>query len=835
MQSQYINKITFGIQSNEEIIKSSVLEITDDKNLNSELLGTPLEFSQKCTTCDLYPKYCIGHFGHIKLSTPICHPLYEKKILMFLQIFCYNCSKLLVTHEHYNILMFQEHENLKNVIDKIKKINICPSCNEEQPKFTTDNGNFYILQEKNKILFDILQIIKVFKSIREDDLRLLHFNDKNFHPSNLIIHNLPVCPVKVRPYINVANNPKKCEDDLTLIYKDILKLNTKSNEKKKQMEELSSKVLTLFDNTNKKEKHKNSTKAYCGIKDRLCGKEGFIRKHIMGKRNNFSARSVIGPDTTLKIDEIAIGPKIASILNYPEIVNNFNIDKLQQYVYDNKVNVIVRDNIRKHVKYLDKKNLKLQMGDIVQRKLMDDDIVLINRQPTLHTGGMLAKKVKIKKGKTIRLNLAITKTFNADFDGDEMNIFIPFSYLSRSELVNFSTAINQLISAQSSQSIVEIVQDSLIGVYLMTNNTTPIKKDIFFQLIQNTNISFDFIEKKLNFIEKIYKHFNLNISRYNGKSLFSLLLPFDFMYYYKNNAMKNEEYVHIHKGVLIKGAINKHNLKGNSSSFITMLAKEYPKNVVYDFINNIQYIANNYILWKGFTISIADCFTKCPRKEIIKQVEDYIEKNIKDKKHYNEIAQEQLIHSVITNATEIGMKYTKDNLFENNNFLSTIISGSKGDYFNLTQIGGLLGQQHITGNRIQADLNRGLRTLPHYPFQIEKVEMELESKGFIKNSFLSGLNPQEFWFHAMTGREGVTDTAMKTAKSGYVQRRITKLLEDIEVKYDNTCRNSVNNIIQFSYGADNLCPRKTVIKNEEPIFCDIERLSEKINAQYENS
>ena len=179
------------------------------------------------------------------------------------------------------------------------------------------------------------------------------------------------------------------------------------------------------------------------------------------------------------------------------------------------------------------------------------------------------------------------------------------------------------------------------------------------------------------------------------------------------------------------------------------------------------------------------------------------------------------------------MRIAKEALADDNNFVATVTSGSKGDYFNIAQITGLLGQQNFTGQRIQPTLNNNRRTLPHYPFDIPDKETEYESKGFIKNSFIHGLNPREFWFHAVPGREGVTDTAMKTAQSGYIQRRMVKMGEDIKVDNDTTVRNSRGFIYQFQYGDDGLDGSQTVVKQGEPTVCDVSRLVDKLNLESE--
>jgi len=252
-----------------------------------------------------------------------------------------------------------------------------------------------------------------------------------------------------------------------------------------------------------------------------------------------------------------------------------------------------------------------------------------------------------------------------------------------------------------------------------------------------------------------------------------------------------------------------------------------------NFVNNVQFLANDYMKYYGFSIGIGDCLMDKDDANIDSIVEKcFLEAHEYSQTVKNERVKEARINLCLSKARDIGMRISNESLSSTNNFIKTVTSGSKGDYFNIAQIMGLLGQQNITGHRIEPQLNQGRRTLPHYPMKLSK-EDEFRSKGFIQHSFLKGLTPQEFWFHAMSGREGITDTAMKTAHSGYAMRKMVKLSEDVRIAYDGTVRNSSGTIIQFAYGGDRLCGTKTTLKNSEPVFCDIERLADKLNTRFE--
>lgn len=202
----------------------------------------------------------------------------------------------------------------------------------------------------------------------------------------------------------------------------------------------------------------------------------------------------------------------------------------------------------------------------------------------------------------------------------------------------------------------------------------------------------------------------------------------------------------------------------------------------------------------------------------------------------DERVREAYVSFALSGARDTGMAIAKNALNKDNRFIATVVSGAKGDYFNIAQITGLLGQQSLNGTRVPPVLSNNTRTLPHYPLNSSEYtdDMKYESSGFIRSSFVHGLSPREYFFHAMTGREGITDTAMKTATSGYIQRRMIKIAEDIQVKYDGTVRNSVNNIVQFAYGDNFMDPMKTTFLGETATPCDVERLVEKLNFELES-
>ena len=364
----------------------------------------------------------------------------------------------------------------------------------------------------------------------------------------------------------------------------------------------------------------------------------------------------------------------------------------------------------------------------------------------------------------------------------------------------------------------------------MTKTDDYINKNRFWQIIMKMNpFDVDYIYKKLKCIKDVYKKYNITQSIYNGKSIFSLVLPFYFNYH-------ENETVCIYNGVLVYGSISKHVLWGGHESIVRYIHKEYSVKECAFFINNIQFLSNEWLSYHGFSIGLEDCVLS---KDIRSQMKEIVNSSYTEYDYYinnihNPDIKENRCVQVLNKSRDKCMKIAKDNIKDTNNFTSTVKSGSKGDFFNITQISSLVGQQYLSGMRIQPTLSYGLRTLPHYHYDLNTKE-QCEQRGFITSSFFQGLNPREFILHAMTGREGITDTAVKTADSGYIQRRLGKRSEDKQIYYDNSIRDVDNRVIQFLYGNNGLDPKKTIIRNNEVHITNINRLADKINTIYETS
>lgn len=379
----------------------------------------------------------------------------------------------------------------------------------------------------------------------------------------------------------------------------------------------------------------------------------------------------------------------------------------------------------------------------------------------------------------------------------------------------------------------------------MTYLDIKITKSQFFDISCKLDINQFTVNDKIQHIRRILKEKGKKVQCFNGKGLISLILPDNLNYEKKNNANPEEPVVRIYKGVLYEGTIDKNIVGSAHNSLIHIMFKEYGENEAAKFINNMHFVTNNWLTITSFSIGLGDCIISSkidPSTGVSKQqeIKDVIQKcyleseTIKETTNHPGI-REVRINAALNKARDVGLRLAKESLAPDNNFLSTVRSGSKGDFFNIAQITGLLGQQNIKGKRIPMTLNNSKRTLYHYPFEIKEAELDYESRGFVTSSFINGLNPKEFYFHAICGRDAVSDTALGTSVTGYLQRRIVKLMEDMKIAYDGTVRDINGRIFQAAYNEDNMNPTMLAKVGDSLDFCDVSRLVEKLNQEYEKN
>ena len=865
-----VEKVQFSLLSPEEIKNQSACKICDHTLYitSQDGVSTPspgglydlkmgaIDSNVICETCEQKSSLCPGHFGYIELAAPVFHMHFLPRILKLLKCICFRCSKLLLDDDELNVESKDIYEKFELIYEKSKKKKICGcvnGCGSIQPTRYTKEGigkvfAEWIYKEKEnskKVLVKPDYVLKIFKRITDADCIKLGFSPNFCRPEWLICTVLPVPPPAVRPSVKQDNN-QRSDDDLTYKLIDIVKANAKLQDKinvdpndpyiDDHITVIQYHVATLINNDQPfgagvpQANVQRSGRTLKSLQQRVKSKDGRIRGNLMGKRVDFSARSVITPDPFIGIDELGVPINIAKNLTFPEKVTELNIERLKQSIlngYDvhpgvKSIKKTGEDSI-KNLKHVDLEKMveELQIGDICNRHLIDGDVVLFNRQPSLHKMSMMAHRIKIMTANTFRLNVCVTSPYNADFDGDEMNMHVPQSQQTISELKNLAMVPTQIVSPQEGKPVIGLVQDALLGASRLTLNNKGLKYIMpnLEDIEPDFNSQFLFNKKQYMNLMMWNKAFtNMNMipgiehpikknKYWTGKQVFSTVLP--------DINIKNKD-TNIERGLLSndsnKNYLVKKNLATSNGSLVHIIFNDLGKDSAANYLNNCQGITNTFLLHSGFSVGISDLLIN---KSVVNKIEDFIQekkKNVNDilqeiedglleKKYHTSLNEEfeTLVTQELNTATDEAGRLTIDSLdVINNRFVNMVKAGSKGNIINICQMIACVGQCAVDGRRIPKHYKN--RTLPHFC----QFDNSAESRGFVENSFYKGLQPHEFYFHAMGGREGIIDTAVKTSETGYIQRRLIKALEDVKVNYDLTLRNHNEEIIQFLYGEDGL-------------------------------
>ena len=843
--------IQFSILSPEEIRRGAVAEITSrDTYVNNKpvinglfdpRMGV-LEPGLICPTDGLDHMQTPGYFGCIELARPMFYIQYLSTIIKIIRCTCFKCSKLLISKEKYkHALEMSAHDRWQFVFSLASKVKRCgedttDGCGCKQPSkirkeglatLTADWDNIEGLgpEDAQKLTMTMTPeiVLKIFRRISDEDVSFMGFSPLWSRPDWMVCQVLAVPPPAVRPSVK-HDSQQRSEDDISHIIVNIIKANKTLQEKIQANAPanviddwatvLQYYIATLVDNKipGVASVAQRSGRPLKSIKERLNGKSGRVRGNLMGKRVDFSARSVITPDPNLSITELGVPMKIAMNITYPEKVNERNRDYLSKLVQNGPdtypgAKILERLNGEQiSLRYVDRESISLQIGDVVHRQMLDGDPVLFNRQPTLHRMSMMCHIARImEQGDTFRMNVGDTKPYNADFDGDEMNLHMPQDDESAAELRNLAAVPYQIISPANNKSIVGVFQDSLLGAYQLT------RPDVKFtpQEAMNLLMSFSKVDTSKILKKKSITSFEL---------LSQILPPLSIKYKTKrfkdgDDVRTSNAVLEIENGRYIRGQLEKGTLGDNSKGLIQRIVNDFGNKEAAHFIDNLQNIVTEYMKQSAYSVGISDLIADSQTNEAIAAAITQKKQEVKsliDQTHLgifenktgktDEQEFETQVNNVLNAATSTAGKIGRESLSKDNRFVIMVNAGSKGSELNISQMISCLGQQNVDGKRIPYGFED--RTLPHFT----KFDDSPAARGFVESSFISGLSPEELFFHAMGGRVGLIDTAVKTSQTGYIQRRLIKGLEDLVVQYDMTVRNAKNKIIQYAYGDDGIDP-----------------------------
>jgi DNA-directed RNA polymerase subunit A' len=812
-----INSLEFGILSSNMIKSLATVRIVTSDLYDAD--GYPVDGGVmdprmgvvdpglRCRTCGGTIGDCPGHFGYVELARPVIHVLYTKQIYQLLKSTCSKCGRLL-------------HKNPKS-LDQVSRnpMRKCPHCGKQGSKvsFVKPYTYYYGKEEMTP-----MQIREWFERMPNEDIERINF--KGGRPEWLILTLFPIPPVTMRPSITLETG-ERSEDDLTHKLVDIVRINQSLKENidigapefiLNDLWELSQyHVATYFDNelTGIPQARHRSGRPLKGIVQRLKAKEGRIRGNLLGKRVNFSSRTVISPDPTLSINEVGVPEDVSKELTIPETITKLNIKEVKDFIKEGKVNYVTRPDGRKiKVTEENKKDVisNLSLGWSVDRQLRNGDVVLFNRQPSLHRVSIMVHRSTVMPYRTFRMNPSVCAPYNADFDGDEMNIHALQSEEAQVEASMLMEVKNNIISPRFGGPLVGLDLDHISGMYLLTRKGTSFTKNEASELFSRAAIDIDLPDK----------------DEFTGKEIVSLLLPEGLNMQFKANSCrecdkcekedcKYDCWVRIKDGELKTGILDTKAVGAFKGRMLNKIRRLVSDEELKDFIDNLGRVGVSYLMMRGFSIGISDLdlpqrIQKTIRDEITKAMRDSdkLVNKFEDRKLKvlpGMTSEESLETQILTTLAE-GLNTVSDIMIKNIKPSDIIVmseSGAKGSNINTTQMAACVGSETILGKRIQ----RGYlgRTTTHF-----KVgDLSAETRGFVARGFKQGLTPFEFFWNVMNGREGLMDKSLRTRKSGYMQRRLMNSLQDLKVWEDFTVRDSNGNIVQFFAGEDGIDPTKS--------------------------
>ncbi len=849
-----IKALKFGLLSPEHIRKISEARIVTadtydedgypfDGGLMDPRLGV-VDPGLKCKTCGSRVGDCPGHFGHIELARPVIHIGYAKLMYKILRSICGSCSRIKLPEA--KIEEFRERlkvarlsgQNFAGIVDELFKTartaKKCPHCEGELLEIKFDKPSGY-LENKNRL--SPTDVRERLEKLPDSDAEVMGFDTDVARPEWMELTVLPVPPVTARPSITLESG-ERSEDDLTHKLVDIIRINQRLNENieagaphliiEDLWELLQYHVTTYFNNevAGVPPARHRSGRPLKTLTQRLKGKEGRFRSNLSGKRVNFSARTVISPDPNIEINEVGVPEAIAREMTVATKVNSRNIDYLKKMVLrgpDNYpgANYVERSDGRrislKRVQNFEEVLEKIEPSWIINRHLKDGDIVLFNRQPSLHRMSIMAHEVKVLPYKTFRLNLCVCPPYNADFDGDEMNMHVIQGEEAIAEAKVLMRVQEQILSPRFGGPIIGGIHDHITGAYLLTKKGSLFTKQEVSSLLYLVGYTGEFPKP----VVVDGKEF------YDGKAIFSLFMPKDLDLSYKAKVCKKCEYceeekcpddgfVVIKKGQLLSGVIDEKAFGAFAGELLDRIVKDYGTNEARRFLNKLTRISLFAIMKFGFSTGVDDEDLPAEAVERIEEILDTAEEKVSELigafksgvlEHLPgrslEETLEMRIMQTLSEARDKTGAVASEYLGMKNSAVLMAKVGARGSMLNLTQMAACVGQQAVRGERIA----RGYfgRTLPHF----QHDDIGPKAKGFVRSSYKKGQDPLEYFFHAMGGREGLVDTAVRTSQSGYMQRRLINALQDLKIEYDSTVRGSDGRIVEMTYGGDGADPSRT--------------------------
>jgi len=911
---------------------------------------------------------CPGHFYHVSLASPIFHPLMLTKLAQILSLFCPRCGRLKLYARFEGNPRAAQQEALRlraqmpflQYIPTLYRLYAETPCCEQVTIFRGDENKGELRKicrerreggvsrkaaeaaqdiggergEKVKPE-DVQEMLAKIKRDRMADLKLIGLDMAP--PEDLILQSIPIAPRAIRP--TVRDSSRNAYDQLTEMYAELCAKvfssrqkaeeqeeagDVKADTRKAELEDASADIFLAYRNIISSKKGAQAQPGSAprkGIFERFQGKYGRLRNNLMGKRVNYCSRSVIDCDPTISIDELGVPKTVAMKLTYPEVVTHRNADFLQRLVnngnnYPGATKITLTNGMERRLDVVGASvggsmgqegsaDITLELGSIVHRHMLDGDYVLFNRQPSLHKLSFNCHRVKVMPYSVFRVNLSDCSVYNADCDGDEMNLHVPQHYEATAEMASLMLISGSIVSVKNNSPVITVVQDSLLGSYFLTRRDTFITPERMYDYAMWITYNDDSYRPSVRMrrykqgealfsghaeflgdnsiggpsTDNSYGGSNASFAEdstgqtgagaaeldpgeleakvdhpilpgssgltgavcrlkqtvltdlpepaicfptptWTGKQLFSMFLPSGVNYDLGNPTevmSQKESYLKILDGSVLSGVCAKSAVGGKQGGLLHALFKDFSSEACKTFLDNCQRCVTHYMRDHSFSVGVGDMLLSPQARQQVDEAQASLVKDVQQafvRSAHREIrlapgqtqeeAFEQAVLTRITTTEERLQSIVWNDQTFRNGLVCMITAGSKGGKFNMMQISAALAQQKLQQKRLGFKFTTQ-RSLPHYP---PFLFTDLESRGYVFNSFIKGLRPSELFFHAVGGREGVCDTAVKTADSGYIERKLMKNMESVGVQYDGTVRNDSDEVIQLKYGDDCLDPHK---------------------------
>lgn len=833
-----IESITFGLSGDEEILRDAVAQI-ESKNIydsnripridgpNSLKLGTTQYSAYNCLTCLNDKQLCLGHPGFINLQYPVYNVLALNEIRKWIKVICFNCGKIVLPISTYeNIAISKRLNELSKKMSTGENSKKCDHCKAPKMFIIKSDASKMLFRgaiRENKVNGDIVTIyphmlFEIFRRVSDETVLELS-KTLNNHPRKYILTKIMVIPTCSRPD-TVQPSGKMDSNGLTTLYKSIINDGAALSKIPKEInDKLEAQIVKFLKHYYNLMRGSNSNEIEIkSLATILKGKNGLLRRNLLSKRSRQLGRSTIVGDSTLQLNQVGIPLEFAKILQIEETVQPYNKAKL---------NILLRNGIEKYpgcTRVIKKNgmslianyaNIYLEDGDVLVRDLLNDDVVEINRQPSLTSSSITALRLLIdmKNNKTIRFNPILCPFFNADFDGDQMNIIVNKKIYSISEISELSSAKNWLIAHTNSVPMIGLVDDSIIGTFELTCDGVTLDRYHAMCLFQNTDI-----------IQKLDKKI------YTGRDIVTVMLektPLNFSSgtnYYVENL---EKWIHynpkdiktvIEHGVYKSGVLDKKAISSKvENGLFHNIANIYGPEKTLNLMFHMQQVATNYLTHCGTTMGVSDTLLKPEyREESNALIGDLFNKSrlVADKLNRGEIIAP--IHQTVEDFYEqqqiqilqvfdlFDECILKSINFANNNLYRMVSSGTKGKMDHMYNIMSSNGLKTINGKRVEENFGYK-RSLVYF----RRYETAPESRGYVVNSYSDGLNTVGLIFGAMSARFDIFVKSFSTADTGEQNRKSNKSLESCVTSNMKYAVKS-NSIVQLVYGEDYLDTRQTI-------------------------